>query len=75
MRSAAGLAIRPRPDDPDGFTPDEFGQIQVEIRVGPRAAIGSLKRAIVTGKWTGDGTRPDVVGLDGSSTCTGEDAA
>lgn len=53
MRSSVGLTFQLRPD--------EFRQVRVETTVGPLAAIGSLKRAAVTGSWTGDGTRIDRV--------------
>jgi probable HAF family extracellular repeat protein len=53
MRSAAGLTFHLRPG--------EFRQVRVVTTVGPRAGIGSLKAATVTGSWTGDGTRTDVV--------------
>jgi hypothetical protein len=53
MRSAAGLTFQ--------LQPDEFRQVRVETTVGPRAAIGSLKPAAITGTWAGDGTRIDRV--------------
>jgi probable HAF family extracellular repeat protein len=53
MRSAAGLTFH--------LPPGGFRQVRVVTTVGPRAGIGSRKAATVTGGWTGDGTRTDVV--------------
>jgi hypothetical protein len=53
MRSAAGYRVT--------LKAGAYKQLRVRITVGSSAAIGSAKPATVTAKWTGDGTRTDVV--------------
>jgi hypothetical protein len=53
MRSATGYRVTLKAGV---YTP-----LRVRITVGSTAAIGSAKPATVTARWTGDGTRTDLV--------------
>ena len=53
MRSAAGWRVT--------LNPGAYRLVKVRIKVLRGAALGSLKVAKVSGSWTGDGTRSDLV--------------
>jgi Calx-beta domain-containing protein len=53
MRSPQGLSLRLRAH--------AFRQLRVETTIGPRATIGSTKTVSISGTWTGDSTRTDLV--------------
>ncbi len=53
MRSAAGWRVT--------LKPGAYKLVKVRIKVLRGAAVGSLKVAKVSGSWTGDGTRSDLV--------------
>jgi len=53
MRSEAGVRL--------AVAPDRSGLVTVRIEVGPRAAIGTRKHALVTATWHGDSSRADTV--------------
>jgi hypothetical protein len=53
MRSAAGWKVR--------LAPGRYRLVAVQVKILPRAAIGSLKAASISGSWTGDGVRTDLV--------------
>jgi thermitase len=52
MRSAAGWNVR--------LAPGRHRLVTVQVKILPRAALGSLKPASVSATWTGDGVRTDV---------------